>query len=677
LKRLRSEKIERVNDEVAVPPLRRAARRFIFVLAFSCSLSFSAGFSYFAFASDTASANKAPPPASGGGTPASGAVSDNRDLPARSVHIELNKVDNNHGYDVEIRGVNQKWVKPYMFHIDDEHLRVRLTPGPYKIHTRSYLQDGYPGRWSRWSQFWIQFKAPDVAFPAPGQKIKPMGDKTEKITFEWKAVPTAKQYSFKLKDKDGNVIKHTMTPNTWFVTEVGVNSKYSWQVTPLVDRRLEDPTQKFPFNEFEVLPPGEGMRTMKFEVGGNAKAIKYQFEFVRLADDNEESAPSMFDAREPNFKVRLRPGRYEVRVRSVDKDSVPSDWSTPQKFFIDFFPPIVIGPIKGEVVDSNDDDDADVELKWKPVPDVNHYKVFVFDEKGEMIKSLPVETNKAKVKLHHNRKYMWKVVGYSAEEPDRRPASVNDKDVNTFTMGKYERLDLNPAEESSAWYGWLREISSQTEFDGKNYDNNTLITQNVQANAIDGATGLWIRKTNWGFLANGTLSAYRTDSQIFSFGNVGANIGYRYIYNEENRLRLWAGYYYRELPEIQANPYQITYNITKLKDSGPQFQASFAHAINDRWGWHAFSTFYYSMKDQGTPNSLPSIPTLSTQLGIAATYKFNNYYTGMIGYAFKKEHAEYNSADRSGNQNVIDFTGHYLNLILEFGLSKPHPPGND
>ncbi len=644
-------------------------------LSLWCLLSGAAGFVYSVTTGDTffVSAGESDGPVSEGGTPASGTLTGSRDVPARSVHLELNRVEGSVGYDVEIKAYDQKWAKPYSFHITDEHLRVRLTPGHYKVHTRSYTADGRTGRWGKYFPFWIQFRAPDVAFPPPNARIKPMGDKMEKITFEWKPVPSAKGYIFKLKDKDGKIIKHTTTVDTWYVTEVEINSKYSWQIVPIVDKHLESPDQVYTFNDFTVLPPGEGMRSMKFSVDGNPKAVKYQFEFVRINDSNEPSPPSMFDAREPDFKVRLRPGRYEVRVRSIDKDSAVSDWSSPQKFFIDFFPPVVIGPAANEIVEADDDDAADVKLKWEPVPDVHHYKVYVFDKDGQMVVQMPVDTNSATVKLRHNRQYSWKVVAYSAEEPDRRPASVDDKDINTFILEKYERVDLNVAEESSAWYGWLRTVSSQVDFVGQNYDNNTLITQNVLANSAELAAGVWIRKTNWGFLASGAISGYRTDTQTFTFGNGGFNVGYRHIYNANTRLRVWAGYYYRELPELLANPYDTSYRIVKLRDSGPQIQGSVHHAINDKWGWHGYGTFYYGLQNQGTPTGLPAVPQLSYTLGIAATYKFSNYYTGMIGYAYRREHAQYNSTDRSGNPNDVDFTGHYLNFILEFGLSKPHP----
>jgi hypothetical protein len=594
---------------------------------------------------------------------------DSKDLPARTVHFELGKVENAAGYEIQIRPYEQNWAEPYKFRIPDEKLRIRLTPAHYALRTRSFDEARHPGPWSSWKDFWIQFRPVANIFPAEGAMIEPKGSAMEKITFEWPKVDLAKMYLFQLKDSKGKVLRSIETKQTWLSVEVAISSGYSWTIIPLSreeEASVDHPD--VPFHAFRVLSPNLTMRSMYFEVKPTKEAVKYQFEFVKFISDDESGEPSVFDSHEPNFRTRLGTGEYEMRARSVLPDGVTTDWSTPERFFIPFPLPKPIGPEAAEELEANDTDSSEHKLEWEPFAHVGFYRVRVYDESGKLIVDEKANQPFLTIHLKEDAKYKWSVAAYHTREPERAPASEKSEELHNFSVGTYTKLELTPAEEPSQLYGWFRYINSEASYEGYNYDLNALVRQKIWGGHADSALGFWHRKSNLGLLVTGTLSGYWPSSGMFTYYSAGLHLGYRKKYEDGGRLRVWGGASFVEIPEITANPTTQVFSVQRLKTLGPDLMVSYVNSFNDTYGWHAFGQIYWGKRDLGTPNGLPQYPRFSYSLGLMGTYKTNERMTWNLGYTFKAENAAYGSTDSPDRTNTVSLIGHYFGIALEFAL---------
>lgn len=220
-------------------------------------------------------------------------VDSSRDIPARTIFIEMGAVAAAAKYDVQVRPYGQNWAGALKMTTDQPQLRLRLTPGHYSIRTRSLDADGKKGVWGRWKEFWVHFKPPKNVVPADGTVIPPMGNKEEKITFEWPKIELAKFYLFILRDQQNRVLQKVVTPQTWFVSRVAVNQSYTWAVTPLASKEDASQGVEIVWHNFSVDEPNETLRSVFFQIGEVKKVKFYQFEFVKFTGDNQTTEPSM------------------------------------------------------------------------------------------------------------------------------------------------------------------------------------------------------------------------------------------------------------------------------------------------------------------------------------------------------------------------------------------------
>jgi hypothetical protein len=593
---------------------------------------------------------------------------DARDLPARTVYLQLEKIQEASEYDVQIRPYEQHWADPMKFKIQSEELRVRLSPGHYAVRTRSLSAKKKPGSWGNWRDFWVRFRPPKDVYPADGAVIDPKGNKQEKITFEWPAVPSARRYLLKLKSAEGKLIQKLEVTKTWAPVLVDINAAYQWAVIPLSRRDEADlPDNDVAYHAFRVKPPPLLTRSMYFEIEKKKDADRYQFEFVRFVGPNETGAPSAFDSREPNFRVRLSPGVYEMRARTF-QGKQPSDWSPPQKFYIEYYPPKPILPEMKEEIEANDQEHAPVKLKWESFEGVEKYVVYVFDDQGKLILERETKENQTYVELPEDRTYKWKVVAYHAGEPRRAPASV-ETGAAQFSLTPYKKLELSPVEEPSQFYGWARLIQSSSSYEGVNYEQNAVANQAIRAVHGELAAGYWLRKSNLGLLVSGRASTYTTDTEGVTYTGAALMAGWRRKYeNSPKRLRLWAGYAYNQIPELLGIAYDQSFHFTRLRNAGPQIQFSYMNALTEKLGWHAYGQAYYGNRDLGTPTGQPQLPRVSWQAGLLGTYKFDERYTGMCGYSYRVDKAAYLSQDVPGAINTIDYSGHYFSVFFQFAI---------
>lgn len=596
----------------------------------------------------------------------------NEEVPARTVYLELDVVEDAKFYDVEVRPANNAWTEPLKIRTSGQAMRFRLSPGKYELRARSVDDRVAPGEWGRWAEFWVHFRAPENISPADKTVIEPMANTNEVVTFEWPEVPLARFYLFRLKDATGNNLRTVKTEKTWITSELAVNGKYQWSVTPLLSKAHANASDLEPiWNSLTVSTPNETLRPILFQVQPLPEVDRYQFEFVKFVGENETGEPARFDSKIPDFKVRLGPGSYEMRVRTVFKDKALGNWSAPEKFYVAIPAPQLDSPKNGARIDPSDIEN-EVTLKWKSIDEAFRYRVQVFNSKNVKILDETITDRFIVVKLQAGDTYTWSVQAFSQFEPVREPAANAEISVakESFKIDPYIRLNLSTAEEPSQFYGWARQITSFANYDSRNWDTSNRIQQVLFGGSTEAAAGYWHRKSNYGLLASGSISGFTILSDTHFYNGASLLLARRKVFEDGSRLRLWLGGAYREVPEILTAGSATIFRFENISSYGPEARVSYMRSINERWGWHTFANLYFGAFGRTSANGETPFNNYSVSAGLQASYRYSEQTTAMFGYTYQAEEARYPSQDVFKNPNVARMAGHYLGFTILFGLEK-------
>jgi hypothetical protein len=595
-----------------------------------------------------------------------------QNTPARTVRINLKTVPDAEYYEVMVTPSNKIWSVPLRLTVNSDTpvARLRLSPGDYTIRTRSLDQWKNEGPWSNPSKFSVSFRPLREVQPSDGAEVEALGQGDQQsLVFEWPRTEQAKFYFFRLRDESGKTLRSAVVEKTWIRSEIKANAKYSWIVVPLVNKQQskavsEDPGLG-PYFSFNVVEPSDEAKGTTIKISSDPQAKKYEVEVVGVSKDEHTSAPSIVETPDPEYKFKLPPGEYEMRARSVHDDASTTAWSAPSRFFIRHAPPQVEGPSSNTQIEDTGDPTNKVTLRWKKQPNAGTYQVGVFNDKDELVLTKKTKDNFLEVELPPDMKYKWGVRAYS----NREIASemMASEATSTFSIDKYIPLALTSAEEPSQFYGWAKQVTSQADYIGANWDTNTNVQEKLLGGETEAAVGYWWRKTKFGLLAQTSVEGFNYQGSNYFYGNYGVNVGYRSLLDNGDRLRFWVGAQDRETPEVLASEAGITFS--KLKSLGPQLQVAYLHSFSETTGIQVTAAGYYSLVNQGTPNGEAQNPTLSYRASVMGTYMWSRDLRLAAGYAYQLEQASYGSTDR-GRTNTSSISGNYLSLMAEFALEK-------
>lgn len=594
------------------------------------------------------------------------------ETPARTVFLELDAVEDAKYYDVQVRPANNAWIEPLKIRTSGQAMRFRLSPGRYELRARSVNDRVAPGEWGPWADFWVHFRPPENVSPANLTVIDPKGSSNEVVTFEWPEVSGARFYLFRINDSSGKNIRTVKTQKTWITSELSVNGKYLWSVSPLLNsEQANAPDLKPTWNSLTISRPNESLRPILFQVQALPDVDKYQFEFVKFIGENETGEPSRFDSKIPDVKVRLGPGSYEMRVRTVFNDETLGDWSAPEKFYVAIPAPNLTSPKSGESIDPSDLENK-VTLKWQSIAEAYRYRVQVYNSKNVKIIEETITDRSLVAKLAADDTYTWSVQAFSQFEPVREPAVNAEMSVakESFKIDPYVKLDLSSAEEPSQFYGWARQITSFAEYDSRNWDTSNRIQQKLFGGTSEAAIGFWHRKSNYGLLASGSLSGFTIQADTHFYTGASILLARRTLFEDGSRLRVWIGAAYKEVPEILTADSANVFRFENVSSYGPEARVSYMRSINERWGWHTFANLYFGVIGGRSANGEAPFNNYSASAGLQASYRYSESITAMFGYTYQAEEARYPSQDLFKNPNVARMAGHYLGFTVLFGLEK-------
>lgn len=220
---------------------------------------------------------------------------------------------------------------------------------------------------------------------------------------------------------------------------------------------------------------------------------------------------------------------------------------------------------------------------------------------------------------------------------------------------------------TQGWFAVASYLITQLQYDSQNFDNAEKMTD-FQAIGGTGRLGVGYLHPEkaWGGLGIVDYSGFYIFGKNHTYGTVEFNALKRSFAEGRGELRQQLGAYMKEIPEVLSDEfgdYQNTENVTAL---GAHYGVEYWYALTSTVGFQANAHIYVPLTKLSTPNGHSIKTTPSFQLGFLGSYRLSPTMTGLMGYALKEDQISYEST--SGSTNKIKFSGHYLNLFVEWSL---------
>jgi len=102
-------------------------------------------------------------------------------------------------------------------------------------------------------------------------------------------------------------------------------------------------------------------------------ATLYEVQVTRREDKKKK--PMRFKVKTPKWSATIKPGLYDMQIRSYDDRGVPGDWSPASELLVKLPAVIAQNPNAGQVIQAKDESAQKLTFKWLPVPGARKYKI--------------------------------------------------------------------------------------------------------------------------------------------------------------------------------------------------------------------------------------------------------------------------------------------------------------
>lgn len=140
-------------------------------------------------------------------------------------------------------------------------------------------------------------------------------------------------------------------------------------------------------------------------------AVSYELQLTPFDKEQKLRETLKFIEKKPVWKGELKPGKYQMKIRSRDRRGVPGEWSNSEEFYVKLYSPILKLPLQNQDLKSDEENESEVLFEWKKLRDASKYIVFIEDEGQTFKKQFETDKNQIKISLPVARRYFWYVKG--------------------------------------------------------------------------------------------------------------------------------------------------------------------------------------------------------------------------------------------------------------------------
>lgn len=157
-------------------------------------------------------------------------------------------------------------------------------------------------------------------------------------------------------------------------------------------------------------------RNVEIEWEAVEAASLYEVQVIRK--DDEKKKPLRFKVKTPKWSATIKPGLYDMQIRSYDDRGVPGSWSPPSELQVRLPAVIALNPQSNAVVKSKDGKSTEVEFKWEPVPGAAKYVFKAQTADGKWNKETESDTPSATIDVPVGEFVNWEAVAIDEKGDD-------------------------------------------------------------------------------------------------------------------------------------------------------------------------------------------------------------------------------------------------------------------
>lgn len=157
------------------------------------------------------------------------------------------------------------------------------------------------------------------------------------------------------------------------------------------------------------------------------EARDYEIELFQ-EDEGEILSRGKFKTSDPKWSHAVPPGKYSLKLRSVDERGVPGEWSESIPLKVKIVSPLLIRPsVKEKVSDSL------VQFEWNQVVGAANYQLVVRDHKKQILYNSTVMNLKESIYLKELGEYSWSVFAMGDDDGQRNEDQFPEKSFHPFS----------------------------------------------------------------------------------------------------------------------------------------------------------------------------------------------------------------------------------------------------
>lgn len=164
-------------------------------------------------------------------------------------------------------------------------------------------------------------------------------------------------------------------------------------------------------------------RWIELELEAVEGATGYELEFKSA----KSGKVALFKTETFEWKAKVRPGKYDMRLRSYDSRGVPGEWSESTPVTINFPGPKLLTPKFEEKIATEKTEDAKVTFTWENLEGLPFYKIEV--KSGDKVWTEVVEKNEHSFDLPVGRSFDWTVYALQGKDEAGEASEVPGKFV--------------------------------------------------------------------------------------------------------------------------------------------------------------------------------------------------------------------------------------------------------
>lgn len=321
-------------------------------------------------------------------------------------------------------------------------------------------------------------------------------------------------------------------------------------------------------------------------------------------------------------------------------------------------------------------------LEWKAVPEASGYSFSIYHKSktGQWKRVRRGKTKAPQTKIppkFPGGNYRLEVAAFGANRSSAKPvqaefALAKERGPAAIETARLQESVVRP----SVFHAIGSYIITNLDYQALNPEQGTRTVFSALGGAARAGLG-YSPKGDWGGMGFLEFSGFTVSGQTFTYFTSEMHANYRRNFGS-HVFNAYIGGYIKELPETVSSVIDPNkFELEKVRFMGPLLGTSYAIPLSHKLGVQFNGRLYYSLISLGTPNGEGVKGALPFQVSLLGSYRFTRNITGLFGYAFKKDTVSYGavSSDASpdsfaaeGEVNSISVSGHYLNLMLEWGF---------